>query len=141
MAILNRNRLFFSLAMCLVIISGLLSRAYAHLFPEWINIYLGDALYALMIYLGFSALFIHQSFTRVGWISLVFCYSVELSQLYHAPWIDTIRSTRLGGLILGYGFLWSDIIAYTIGSVAGIIIRRLLFDRFFLDQIGVTVKS
>ena len=44
------------------------------------------------------------------------CYAIEGSQLCHAPWIDTIRHTRLGALVLGYGFLWSDIICYTVGA-------------------------
>jgi hypothetical protein len=45
--------------------------------------------------------------------------------LYHANWIDTIRKTTLGGLILGYGFLWSDLLAYAIGIAAGVIIEFL----------------
>ena len=120
MALINRNRILFSSAMVLVIIAGLLSRAYAQLFPDWLNVYLGDALYALMIYLGFSAFFIRRSAIEIGFISLIFCYAIEFSQFYHAPWIDTIRSTRLGGLILGYGFLWSDIAAYLLGVLIGV---------------------
>ncbi|MDJ1631891.1 DUF2809 domain-containing protein [Bacillus velezensis] len=37
-----------------------------------------------------------------------------MHQLYHAPWIDAIRSDTLGGLILGWQFVWSDIFAYTL---------------------------
>ncbi len=47
--------------------------------------------------------------------------TVELSQLYHAPWIDSIRQTTLGGLILGFGFLWSDLACYALGVLAEII--------------------
>lgn len=39
----------------------------------------------------------------------------ELLQLYHAPWIESIRQTRIGGLALGFGFLWSDIVCYAVG--------------------------
>ena len=140
MALINRNRIFFSAAMLLVIITGLLSRAYAHLFPDWINVYLGDALYALMIYLGFSAFFIRRSTIEIGLISLIFCYAIEFSQFYHAPWIDAIRATRPGGLILGYGFLWSDILAYAIGVATGVMIRRLIADRY-LFKIKASIKS
>jgi len=140
MAFINRNRIFFSAAMLLVIITGLLSRAYAHLFPDWINVYLGDALYALMIYLGFSAFFIRRSAIEIGLISLIFCYAIEFSQFYHAPWIDAIRATRPGGLILGYGFLWSDILAYAIGVATGVMIRRLIADRY-LFKIKASIKS
>ena len=43
--------------------------------------------------------------------------------LYHAPWIDNLRQTTLGGLVLGFGFLWSDIFCYTIGIIIGVIKR------------------
>ena len=42
--------------------------------------------------------------TKLAFISLLFCYGIEMSQLYHAQWIDSIRATTLGGLVLGYGF-------------------------------------
>jgi hypothetical protein len=35
-----------------------------------------------------------------------------------------IRRTTLGGLILGYGFLWSDLAAYLLGIMAGTIIDK-----------------
>lgn len=46
------------------------------------------------------------------------------SQLYHAPWIDSIRATSLGGLVLGFGFLVSDLICYTCG-----VLIAYFFDR------------
>jgi hypothetical protein len=54
---------------------------------------------------------------------------VELSQLYHAPWIDSIRATRLGALVLGSGFLWSDLACYAVGAgmaatLDALIVRR-----------------
>jgi hypothetical protein len=44
---------------------------------------------------------------------------VEISQLYHAPWIDSIRQTALGGLVLGFGFLWTDLVCYSVGIFIG----------------------
>jgi hypothetical protein len=43
-------------------------------------------------------------------IALAFAWAIELSQLYHAPGIEALRHTRLGGLVLGFGFLWSDLV-------------------------------
>jgi hypothetical protein len=45
--------------------------------------------------------------------------AVETSQLYHAPWIDGIRATLPGALLLGSGFLWSDIACYAVGAMIG----------------------
>ena len=71
--------------------------------------------------------FIQQKSTIfiISW-AIIFSYSIEISQLYHAPWIDSIRNTTLGGLILGFGFLWSDLVCYTIGIIIGIIIDIII---------------
>jgi len=53
---------------------------------------------------------------RLAATALVISFAVEVSQLYHAEWIDGIRETRLGALTLGSGFLWSDLVCYTLGS-------------------------
>jgi hypothetical protein len=68
-----------------------------------------------MVFVGLGLLAPQWSSFRVAVATLVACYSIESSQLYHAPWIDTLRHTRVGGLVLGYGFLWSDVACYTVG--------------------------
>jgi hypothetical protein len=80
-----------------------------------VNDYLGDALWAAMVFYMAAFIFNKKSTVKVAVIALLFSYCIEISQLYHAPWIDNIRATTLGGLVLGFGFLWSDILAYTIG--------------------------
>lgn len=109
-----------------VIVCGLTSRKFSYLLPDFVNTYLGDALWALMIYVLCSLLFSHKSRTTIVFISIIFCFSIEFSQLYHAPWIDKIRANTLGGLILGYGFLYSDLIAYSIGVLFGYSVEKLV---------------
>jgi len=46
--------------------------------------------------------------------------------LYHAPWIDAARATRLGALDLGYGFLWSDLVCYLVGAVGAAILDTVI---------------
>jgi hypothetical protein len=121
----KRNRLLYAAMIIIVIILGLYSRKMADVMPNFLNTYLGDALWALMIFIAFGFIFISMDTKIVALIGLSFCYLIELSQLYHANWIDTIRKTTLGGLILGYGFLWSDLLAYAIGIAAGVIIEFL----------------
>jgi len=41
--------------------------------------------------------------------------SVEFSQLWHTPWLDDFRQTRLGVLLIGRFFAWADIAAYLAG--------------------------
>ena len=57
-------------------------------------------------------------------ISLVLAFAVEVSRLYHAPWIESIRNTTLGGLVLGFGFLWSDLVCYLVGISIGFLLER-----------------
>jgi len=122
----NRNRFHYATAILTITLMGLSSRKFAAYLPEIINTYLGDALWALMIYFVFATFFTNKKIKTVAIISLLFCYSIEVSQLYHAPWIDSIRNTTLGGLVLGFGFLWSDIVAYTIGIGVGITLEFIV---------------
>lgn len=122
----KRNRLLYALFTIVIIILGLSSRKLAFALPHLLNAYLGDALWALMIFTGFGFLFPKIDTKKVAFISLLFCYGIEVSQLYHAEWIDSIRTTTLGGLVLGYGFLWSDLAAYTIGVGIGMFCEFML---------------
>ncbi|GAB6499309.1 hypothetical protein OA45_04155 [Bacillus sp. UMTAT18] len=123
---MKRNRLLYAMFTILVIILGLSSRKFAFALPALLNDYLGDALWALMIFIGFGFLFPKIEMKKLAFVSLMFCYGIEVSQLYHAEWIDSIRATTLGGLVLGYGFLWSDLVAYTIGVGVGFLFEFIL---------------
>ncbi|QWU45479.1 DUF2809 domain-containing protein [Bacillus sp. NP247] len=122
----KRNRLLYAMFTIVVIILGLSSRKFAFALPDLLNDYLGDALWALMIFTGFGFLFPKIETKKLAFISLIFCYGIEISQLYHASWIDNIRATTIGGLVLGYGFLWSDLVAYTIGVGVGVLCEFIL---------------
>ncbi|MEG7335023.1 ribosomal maturation YjgA family protein [Bacillus sp. 0102A] len=112
---MKRNRWIYAAFTMMIIAMGLGSRTYSSVLPDAVNPYLGDSLWAAMIYMGCGFLFRKMKTMMTGMISLFFCFFIEISQLYHSDWIDRIRDTSLGGLVLGYGFLWSDIEAYTIG--------------------------
>ncbi len=116
----NRNRLIYLALIISVVALGLASRHFSFL-PSFVHLYIGDALWALMVFFIFGFLFPRQTTLRVAVFALCFSYAIEFSQLYHAPWIDSIRSNRLGGLVLGFGFLWSDLVAYMVGIAVGVL--------------------
>lgn len=122
---MNRHRLTYGALTVFVIALGLLSRTacITNLLPGMINAYLGDALWAAMIFTGFGFLFRNIRTETAAILSLLFCCLIECSQLYHAPWIDAIRNSTLGGLILGWQFVWSDIFAYTLGVCAAALLE------------------
>ncbi len=128
---ITRNRFVYLLLAVATIALGLASRRLAGFLPNFINLGLGDALWAVMVYLFVGAIFNRWAVVRTATVSLAFCYLIEISQLYHAPWIDAIRATRMGGLVLGFGFLWSDMVAYTLGVAAVAIVELLATKKMF----------
>jgi len=112
---MRRNRFWYFVGSCLVVALGMASRGYASVLPVFVARYAGDTLWAVMMFGVVGLLAAHWSSFRVAIATLVVCYAIEVSQLYHAPCIDTSRRTPVGGLVLGSGFLWSDIICYTVG--------------------------
>lgn len=107
---------------------GLFVRAKANWFPEVFNLYAGDALYAFMMYY-IVCLFTNKAPVYRAIAALLICYVIEFSQLYQAEWINTIRQTLPGRLVLGSGFLYSDLLAYLIG-----IALAFLSDYFLLSH-------
>jgi hypothetical protein len=105
---------------------GLGSRRCSGYLPAFVAQYAGDMLWALMVFLGFSIITPAHSTSRRAIWALGTSYVVEVSQLYHAAWIDAVRHTTLGGLVLGFGFLWSDLVCYTVGVGAGAAVEFLL---------------
>lgn len=123
-----RNRILYSAAALVVIVLGLTSRKYAAQLPDFVASYAGDTLWALTTFLGIGILFPRWTTLRVSLAAMLFAVSIELSQLYHAAWIDQIRHTTIGALILGHGFLWSDILCYGVGVGMGYVLEMLVFN-------------
>jgi hypothetical protein len=119
-----KARLKYCVIIIIVIVAGLLSRKIL-----WVPQGVGDLLWALMVYLMVRVLLINDSIKQVAIISLAFCFVIEISQLYQADWINQIRQTLPGRLILGQGFLWSDLLAYTGGIAIGVLGERIFNKR------------
>ena len=80
-----------------------------------------------MVFLLFGIFFTKKNTAWVAVAALLFSFAIELSQFYHSSWIDSLRSYPPGGLILGFGFLWSDLVCYTIGVGFGGVMEKVLF--------------
>lgn len=124
---LTRDRVIYLLLTLAIMCLGLASRKYIDYLPSFLGKYAGDTLWATMVYLGLAFLFNRFNIKKITILSLIFSYGIEISQLYQANWINEIRNTLIGSLILGRGFLFSDLICYTVGIFIGIIIDKLIF--------------
>ena len=89
--------------------------------------FIGDTLYAVMVYFGMRFLFLSLSQIKSILLALLFCYCIEFQQLYRAEWILNIRNTTSGHYVLGQGFLWSDLGFYTLGVAVAYVMDRFLF--------------
>ena len=125
----SRNRILYSVLVLLVVAMGLASRRYAAALPSFVAEYAGDTLWALMVFIGIGFLAPRWPSLRVAFAALAVAYVVEVSQLYHAPWIDVVRDTTAGRLVLGEGFLWSDFACYTAGVALGVALEMSLTRR------------
>lgn len=127
---MSRNRILYCLLVITTIIVGLASRKFAYLLPDFINLGLGDALWALMMYWIIGFIVPRLSIRNLAIATLAICFVVELSQLWQTDWLNAIRNNRFGALVLGRGFLWSDLIAYSLGVGMGV-----LLEYFFLKSL------
>lgn len=109
-----------ALIICCTIAAGLLSRK-----VPAVPAATGDACYALMMFFIVRFLCIHTSTGSVAVASTVTCFLIECSQLYQAPWIQAVRTTLPGRLILGQGFLWTDLAAYLAGIIVAVLVEKL----------------
>lgn len=122
---MKRNRITYLMCIIVVMMLGLALRRYEDILPVFIGKYLGDVLWALMIYLIIAFLLKKVSAIKVSVISLLISYGIEFSQIYQNEWINNIRETVIGSLILGHGFLYTDLICYIVGIVLGFILEML----------------
>ena len=117
---MHKRRTYFILIITTIIV-GLLSRHFS-----FIPLFIGDILWATMVYFICRLLFIDNKIKFVVLVSLLFCFGIEFSQLYKAPWIDNLRRTLFGRLVLGDTFLWGDLLSYTVGVIIGVLLEAML---------------
>lgn len=121
---LKNSRTLYFLLLIFIIFLGIISRK-----TDFIPLCFGDFLYAVMIYILTRIFLIKHKPIRIAIFSLLTCYSIEFFQLYQADWIIAIRKTLLGRYVLGQGFLWTDLIAYTFGVAIAFIIEKIILKK------------
>ena len=108
---------------------GLASRRYAAVLPAFVATYAGDVLWASMVFWVLTLLRPNGEGRHLAAIAFAIAVMVEVSQRYHAPWLDALRASPLGALALGQGFLWSDIACYLLGVVLAAVLDWMLRTR------------
>ena len=114
---LKNSRIQYFILILIVIALGITSRK-----MDGVPTFFGDTLYAVMIYFGMRMFFINFNIKKAAILALLFCFAIEFLQLYDAKWMLDIRRTTLGHYVLGQGFLWSDLVYYTLGIIMAFLI-------------------
>lgn len=129
MTVSGRNRFLRGALLAATIALGLASREIPSLFPAALGKYPGDALWAQMVYWVLAMVAPSASVSKLAVYSLAFSYCDEIGQLYRSPWLDQIRASAIGHIVLGSHFSWLDVLSYTIGISLVAPVDRLLLRR------------
>ena len=122
---LRRLRLTYAVAALCIIIAGLLWRRPELGLPPFAAKYGGSILWGAMVFFVVAFLLPLMKPSTVAWLAAILAASVEFSQLVHLDWLDGIRRTTVGALLLGRTFTWWDIVAYWIGIAASFFTVRV----------------
>src|SRR5689334_19374704 len=115
---LTRSRLAYLALLGLTIAAGLSTRHFRGTPAAPVASGLGDGLWTVAVYLGYGLVFPRARPLALFALAAGTSTAVELSQLYHSPWIDAVRRTTPGGLVLGYGFDPADLACYYAAAAA-----------------------
>ena len=110
--IMKRKILISLIGIVVLIPLGLYSR---HI--SWLPKETGDALWAMMVFCFWRIILVKSKLRTVAIVSLTHSFIVEFSQLLRWPWLVSFRDTFVGHMMLGQGFLWTDLVAYVIGII------------------------
>ena len=121
----KKRRLLYFLLFILIIPIGLSTRKKPQWYFSLIADYGGDVFWATMFFFIFRFLWPENARWKIALYTFLFSLAIEISQLYHAVWIDKIRATFLGSMLLGNTFLWSDILCYFVGTIIGFLIALI----------------
>jgi len=98
---------------------GFATKFYTGPFRTWVADSLGGILYEVFWCLAGLFIFQNASSKKVAvWVFGITCL-LECMQLWHPPFLETIRSTFIGRTLIGTSFAWLDFPHYAVGSLLG----------------------
>ena len=139
--ILKLNRaivLRFLISMLILVPAGIATKFYTGPCGIWIQFYFGGILYEIFWCILFAFGFGRASALRIAIGVFVVTGALECLQLWHPPFLESIRSTFPGRALIGTSFSWLDFPHYILGCLLGFMwihwIRRDSFLPLFKDR-------
>lgn len=119
---LRFNPRFFGYTLVLFVIEVLIA-VYVH--DNFVRPYVGDYLVVMLLYCALRTL-INASPLKIALAVLLFAYFIELLQYFHLVDRLGLAGNTVARTVIGYGFEWLDLLAYTLG-----VISILMLEHFF----------
>ena len=119
---------FYAISTLLLFITEVLIALFVH--DQFIRPYIGDFLVVILIYC-FVKSFLNTPVVPTAIGVLLFAYTVELLQYFHIVEVLGLQHSRAARIIIGSSFEWRDILAYTMGILAVVLVekRRIIFKK------------
>lgn len=115
---LARNRRLL-LVLIFVMPLGFYTKFYTGPLQDWVNNSLGGVFYEIFWCLVLALLFRRLRPVSIAGVVLLVTCALEFLQLWHPPFLESLRVNFIGATILGSSFTWSDFPYYLIGSIMG----------------------
>jgi Protein of unknown function (DUF2809) len=101
--------------LALLVPLGLSTKRYHGPGEAWVHANAGDVLYAAFWFFFFRLVWPQVAIWKAAVGVFVYCTLIEFSQRLHPPWLEALRRTFTGRLILGSDFDLMDIVYYAVG--------------------------
>lgn len=115
----RQYRLALLISMIVIIPIGYSARFYLPADLEWLRNLIGNIAYECFWVLFVAFLIPHVSPARTAIGVCLASFAIEFLQLWQPAWLQALRATLFGKLVLGNSFYWPDFLQYIAGSFVG----------------------
>lgn len=119
------RRHYFLLACILFLVEVFIA---LYIRDRFVRPYVGDFLVVLLLYCFVKA-FVNISSVKIAIGVLLFAYIIEFLQYLNMIDRLGLGDDRVARTILGYGFEWQDMVAYTLGIITVLILEKSVFEK------------
>lgn len=129
----RKSRVIVRACLCLVVIAAGLALRGLGLglgLPAFVVKYGASMLWGMMVFFLVAIGASRFSAVRTALIAAAIAIGVELFRLVHFPWLDALRLTLPGALLLGRIFSVWNMVAYGCGIAAGALLDRAALPTF-----------
>ena len=98
---------------------GFASKFYIGPFQDWLNNSFTGILYEIFWCLIIVFFFPRAVSVMIASLVLIITCILEFLQLWHSPFLEAIRMSFIGSVLIGTTFVWSDFLYYFVRSAIG----------------------